>query len=110
MKSCHASACYWQESTTREGRFRSSLRRFLKYNVFIFVLMMFGIGGSFLWKISVIWGTILAFRVIPYTEMCPRIARKKNPRLTPVSNMAALVNQAGGIKTWCKRRRKISKN
>ena len=45
-----------------EAKFRQSLRSFLGYNFIIFILMILGLGGATLWKISVIWGAILAFK------------------------------------------------
>ena len=59
MKTCDRSFVKYR---SREERFRKSLRSFLSYNFVIFIFMIFGIGGTMLWKISVIWGAILAFK------------------------------------------------
>jgi len=59
MKTCHKS---YQHDESREAKFRKSLRSFLSYNFVIFILMILGMGGAFFWKISVIWGAILAFK------------------------------------------------
>lgn len=59
MKACHNS---YQGDESREAKFRKSLRSFFGYNFVIFILMILGMGGVFLWKISVIWGAILAFK------------------------------------------------
>ncbi|MEL6659439.1 MAG: 2TM domain-containing protein [Bacteroidota bacterium] len=59
MKACHRSH---KEDMSREEKFRKSLRSFLGFNFFIFILMVLGMGSSVLWKISVIWGAILAMR------------------------------------------------
>ena len=45
-----------------EAKFRKHLRSFLGYNFVIFILMILGMGGATLWKISVIWGAILAIK------------------------------------------------
>lgn len=59
MKACHKS---YKHDESREGKFRKSLRSYLGFNFFIFILMLLGMGGSGLWKISVIWGAFLAIR------------------------------------------------
>lgn len=59
MKACNNS---YQYDESREAKFRKSLRSFFGYNFVIFILMVLGIGGVILWKISVIWGAILAFK------------------------------------------------
>ena len=59
MKACHKS---YQGDESREAKFRKSLRSFFGYNFVIFILMILGMGGVVLWKISVIWGAILAFK------------------------------------------------
>jgi hypothetical protein len=59
MKACHKS---YQHDESREAKFRKSLRSFFGYNFVIFILMILGMGGVILWKISVIWGAILAFK------------------------------------------------
>lgn len=43
-----------------ESRFYGRIRKFLTFNLILFVLMILGIGVSGLWKISVIWGAFLA--------------------------------------------------
>ena len=59
MRTCHQS---YENDASREAKFRKSLRSFLGFNFVIFILMLIGIGGSGLWKISVIWGAFLAIR------------------------------------------------
>ena len=59
MKACHDS---YRNDDSREAKFRKSLRSFLGFNFFIFMLMILGMGGTGLWKISVIWGAFLAIR------------------------------------------------
>lgn len=59
MKACHRS---YKHDESREGKFRKSLRSYLGFNFVIFILMLLGMGGSGLWKISVIWGAFLAIR------------------------------------------------
>lgn len=59
MKACHGS---YDREQSRETKFRKSLRSYLGFNFFIFILMLIGAGGSGLWKISVIWGAFLAIR------------------------------------------------
>lgn len=55
-------------------KFRKSLKGFLTFNFVIFILMITGMGGAGLWKISVIWGAILAIKGRHYlkTEDHPR--------------------------------------
>ena len=43
-----------------EARFRRRLRKFLTFNLVLFVLMILSVGISSLWKISIIWGAFLA--------------------------------------------------
>jgi hypothetical protein len=58
-----SSACSNQQSDeAKESKFRKSLRAFLTFNLVIFILMITGIGGAGLWKISIIWGAILAIK------------------------------------------------
>lgn len=59
MKACHNS---YQQDDSREAKFRKSLRSFLTFNFVIFIMMVVGMGGAILWKISVVWGAILAFK------------------------------------------------
>lgn len=59
MKACHGS---YKHEMNREEKFRKSLRSYLTFNFVIFILMVLGMGGSGLWKISVIWGAFLAIR------------------------------------------------
>ena len=59
MKTCDSSLSGYAK---KEAKFRKSLRSFLTFNVIIFAMMIFGMGGAVLWKISVIWGAILAFK------------------------------------------------
>ena len=62
MKTC-SSACGSQRfEEERESKFRKSLRAFLTFNLIIFIFMITGIGGAGLWKISIIWGAILALK------------------------------------------------
>lgn len=62
MKTSDSSTRCGSRHESREAKFRKSLRSFLGFNFVIFILMLFGIGGATLWKISVIWGAILAFK------------------------------------------------
>lgn len=59
MKACQGS---YDQEQSREAKFRKSLRSYLGFNFIIFILMLLGMGGSGLWKISVIWGAFLAIR------------------------------------------------
>ncbi|MCB0638101.1 MAG: 2TM domain-containing protein [Lewinella sp.] len=43
-------------------RFAKSVRAFLTFNLVMVILMMMGSGVFFFWKVSVIWGAILAIK------------------------------------------------
>ncbi|RME97854.1 MAG: hypothetical protein D6772_09865 [Bacteroidetes bacterium] len=45
-----------------EHKFRRHLRKFLTFNLILFILMLVGVGVSGLWKISLIWGAFLALK------------------------------------------------
>jgi len=55
-----SSAC--NKEQTKEMKFRKSLRAFLTFNLIIFIFMIVGFGGTGLWKVSIIWGAILAIK------------------------------------------------
>jgi hypothetical protein len=58
-----SSACNQQQTDeVKERKFRKNLRAFLTFNLIIFIFMITGIGGAGLWKISIIWGAILAIK------------------------------------------------
>lgn len=59
MKACHKSSYYNEEEMN--DSFKKKIKSFLSFNFFIFILMLFGIKLSILWKISVMWGAYLAF-------------------------------------------------
>lgn len=59
MKTCD---CSYTKYVDKEAKFRKSLRSFFGFNFVVFILMILGMGGVVLWKISVIWGAILAFK------------------------------------------------
>lgn len=56
MKVCYDFYC---NDDSREVKFCKFLCFFFGFNFFIFMLMIFGMGGIGLWKISVIWGVFL---------------------------------------------------
>lgn len=58
-----SSACNKEQTDEdKEIKFRKNLRAFLTFNLIIFIFMITGIGGAGLWKISIIWGAILAVK------------------------------------------------
>lgn len=54
------------------------VKKFLKFNFFIFILMFVGIKIALLWKISIIWGAFLAFQFWSKGEKCSN--RRDNRR------------------------------
>jgi hypothetical protein len=77
-----SSACNKQHSDEdKESKFRKSLRAFLTFNLIIFIFMITGIGGAGLWKISIIWGAILAIKGRHYLkkEDCDNNDRHDTP-------------------------------
>lgn len=59
----HCSSRHYDHSDQdmAERKFRKSLRAFLGFNFVVFIFMLFG-SASGLWKVSIIWGAILAIK------------------------------------------------
>ncbi|MEM1215550.1 MAG: hypothetical protein AAGJ82_07695 [Bacteroidota bacterium] len=68
---------YSKSSTTpnAKARFKKSLSTYLGYNLIVFIFMILGVGTSFLMKISVIWGAILAIKWYRYTNRAEQKTR-----------------------------------
>ena len=65
MNSDHKSSSFNECDDDKDhssSKLEKSVKKFLKFNFFIFILMIVGIRIAVLWKISIIWGAFLAFR------------------------------------------------
>lgn len=59
------------------SKLEKRVKKFLKFNFFIFILMLVGIKIAVLWKISIIWGAFLAFKFWSKGNNC---SERKNKR------------------------------
>lgn len=70
--------CTANERGDAKARFKKSLSKYLGFNLFIFIFMILGMGGSFLMKISVVWGAILALKWYRFDNQ-DHCSRKSTP-------------------------------
>ncbi len=64
MNSDHKSSSFFEcdDEDQSSSKLEKKVKSFLKFNFFIFILMIVGIKIAILWKISIIWGAFLAFK------------------------------------------------
>ena len=80
MNSDHKSSTFYEcdEEEQSTSKIEKSVKKFLKFNFFIFILMLVGIKIAILWKISIIWGAFLAFKFWSRGNRCSNRRHNKH--------------------------------